>query len=292
MNIHHLREFITLAEVQNYLEAAEELFISQSTLSKHIQALEKELDVSLFTRSTRQVQLSPYGNIYLPYAKKIIKDYEESLSKLEQFKNELQQTITIGTIPIMASYGITHTIMEFRKRFPQTKVKVIEADSQRLINMLDNNECDIAFIRDDHQVDVELNDMPFASDYLVAVLPKAHPLAKETSISLNSLAHENFLFLQKGTILYDLSVKACQKAGFEPFISYTGKRAENIIALVQEGMGVSLLMRKPIAFLNPKGIALVPITPKIQTEIKLYHSKNHQFTPITKAFMDFIAEQK
>lgn len=290
MRISHLRDFIILAKHNNFLEAADELYISQSTLSKHIQTLEKELDVQLFTRSTRTVQLSPFGKVYLPHAQRLVDDYDKSLAELNQFKDELQQTIIIGTIPIMASYGITQAIMAFSKYFPKAKVRVIEADSHRLMTILDNGECDIAFIREDHKINDVLTGINFSSDRLVAVLPKTHKLAKNRNLSLQELSNETFLFLQPGTTMYDLSVNSCRSAGFEPVIAYTGNRAENILDLVKEGMGISLLMEKPISFLNPKGVSLIPIIPEIQTDIKLLHSKNRKPASITKAFLDFISE--
>ena len=68
MEIEYIKEFVVLAETENYLEAAESLFISQSTLSKHIKIIEKELDVQLFDRTTRKVHLNKYRKMFLKYA--------------------------------------------------------------------------------------------------------------------------------------------------------------------------------------------------------------------------------
>ena len=72
MEVQYVREFLTLVKYGNYLAAADELFISQSTLSKHIFALEKELGLSLLNRTTRKVQLNQYGAAFLPYAQKMV----------------------------------------------------------------------------------------------------------------------------------------------------------------------------------------------------------------------------
>ena len=82
MDIKHLAEFVALAETGNYLETADNLFISQSTLSKHIMALEKELGVSLFERTTRKIHLSTEGETFLPYALKIVRLQEEAANVL------------------------------------------------------------------------------------------------------------------------------------------------------------------------------------------------------------------
>ena len=253
--------------------------------------MEKELDIKLFIRTTRNVQLSPYGKEYLPYAEEIVNLYEKSVTELNQFKDKLLQTITIGAIPIMAPYGITQAIMDFRKMYPQTNVHVIEADSQQLMTLLENGKCDLAFIREEPQINEKMTYIPFSDDYLVAVLPRSSRLAKSERIMLKELAHESFLFLNKGTVMYNLSIKACREAGFEPKISYTGERAENILDLVKEGMGISLLMKKPITYLNSKGVTMVPIYPEIRTDINVYHTKTKEITPIVQAFLKFINER-
>lgn len=290
MRIEYLKDFVILAKHANFLTASDELYISQSSLSKHIQALEKELGVQLFNRSTRDVRLSSYGQMYLPYAQKMVNNYEKSLMKLNQVKDNSQQTITIGSVPIMASYGITRAIMTFRKKFPRSKVHVVEGDTQPLITLLDHEECDVAFIRSYHQISDDFNVVDFATDRLVAVLPSNHPLAKNTSLKLKELAQEAFLFLKPGSFMYNLSVDTCHLAGFEPIIAYTGKRAENILDLVKEGMGVSLLMEKPVLFLNHKNLSLVPVTPAVQSDIKLVYPSNRKISNITKSFINFIIE--
>lgn len=82
MEVQYVREFLTLVKYGNYLAAADELFISQSTLSKHIFALEKELGLSLLNRTTRKVQLNQYGAAFLPYAQKMVEADSVSCNKL------------------------------------------------------------------------------------------------------------------------------------------------------------------------------------------------------------------
>ena len=120
---------------------------------------------------------------------------------------------------------------------------------------------------------------------MVAILPVSHPLAKEKSLTLEQLKNEEFLLLQPGSVLYTLSKKACQEAGFTPNITYTGKRAENIIDLIEKGMGVSLLMKKPISYLSNPKIAIIDIIPTVSTQIKIYYKKD---TKLSSAAMHFI----
>ena len=89
MKIQSLREFIALSEVKNFNQAAERVFLSQPTLSRHIKELEDELGVSLFSRSTRHVYLTEFGEFFLPYARLIVKAETEFLAGLAVMKKNL-----------------------------------------------------------------------------------------------------------------------------------------------------------------------------------------------------------
>ncbi len=287
METAYLNEFIVLAETENYLQASESLFISQSSLSKHIKSMETELGVPLFDRSTRKVELNSYGVTFLKYARQIL-DIQYTLTReLEDMQETQQHILRIGSIPMMAPYRITDIIVNFQRDNPGCSISLYEEESANLKDMLRKNKCDLAFIREEDSSDTEFAKFPFTSDHLVAVLPQTHPLADESSIRLEQLRDENFLFLQPDSLLYNLCTASCQKAGFTPNIAYTGKRAENILDLVNKGMGVSLLMEKPILSLTlttPK-IAIVDIEPVISTNILIYYKKNIPLSSAAKRFM-------
>ena len=84
MNTENLKEFIVLAETKNFWEASERLYMNQSTLSKHIKSLENDLGVALFTRTTRRVELTNYGEIFLPYAKSVTRSEFEGISAIQR----------------------------------------------------------------------------------------------------------------------------------------------------------------------------------------------------------------
>lgn len=292
MEINYLKEFVVLAETENFLEASDALFISQSSLSKHIKTLENEIGFPLFNRTTRRVHLNEYGRIMLEYAKQIANlQYQYTTALINQCES-IQHTITIGSIPVMAPYHITDEIMKFKQQNKNFIVNLIENESSYLKDLLRQNKCDIAFIRDENDNDDEFVKIPYESDTLVAVLPSYHALANEKYLTLEQLRFEDFLFLQPGSLLYNLCCQECQKVGFTPNIAYTGQRAENIIDLVEKGMGVSLLMKKPIHYLaNPK-ISLVEIKPTISTQIKIYYKKDSHLTSPAKHFINSIQTQK
>lgn len=288
MEINYIKEFVVLADTGNFLEASESLFISQSSLSKHIKTLETELGVSLFDRTTRKVRITDYGHTFLDYAKQIANLQYQYTTALFNQSSHISETIHIGSIPIMAPYNITDIIMKFRKENKRFSVNLFEGESAQLKEMLRQNKLELAFIREEDDQHDDFIKFPYTTDMLAVVLPSYHPLANEPYIQLEQLDKEDFLLLQPGSVMYSLCTKACFEHGFTPTITFTGKRAENIIDLIEKGMGISLLMKKPICYLANKNIKIIDVFPPITTQIKLYYNKNAQLSTAAKHFIDCV----
>ncbi|MBP2642487.1 MAG: LysR family transcriptional regulator [Firmicutes bacterium] len=285
MEINYVREFVVLAEKGNFLEAADYLFISQSSLSKHIKAIETELGVPLFNRTTRKVALSEFGQIFLPYAKRIVYIQNEyTTAFFDRIKNT-SATLTIGSIPSMAQYNITNILARFKKSHLNSTLNVIQGGSTKLENLLRQNKCELAFIRQVYDIDNEFVKIPYAIDTLAAILPARHPLAECKTVSLEQLKDEEFLLLPKQTRPHNLCLKACEQHGFEPKVVYTDHKLENLIDLVVKEMGVALLMKRLAIYLSNPNIAIVDISPSISTQVSLCYKKNADLSDAAKYFL-------
>lgn len=285
MDIGYLKEFVVLAEIGNYMKAADALFISQSSLSKHIKAMEKELQIPLFERSTRKIQLSPYGETLLPFARKIVNLHYQSTAALMNQIDTKQQVVSIGSIPSVAPYGITDQIIRFQLENKNISVQLYEDESDQLIQMLRQNRFELAFIRDRNEDSKEFAKIPFAVDHMAAVFRQNHPLAQRESVSLRELKGENFLFLPPHSLMFNLCMDECKKVGFTPRVVYSGSRADTILDLVNKGMGSTLLMRKPIDFSQRRDVAVVDIVPKITTYIQIYYKKDAVLSAASRHFI-------
>lgn len=300
MNISYLREFTTLAETKNYWEAAEQLYMNQSTLSKHIKIMEAELDVQLFDRSTRRVELTKYGIALLPYAQSIIHQESEYSSLLLQMKNQENGLLVIGSIPVMAQYGIVDQLSVFQKSHPESNINIIEEDPQNLVSLLRSKKCELIFLREskldfvhNFMEDSELVRIPFVRDHLVALLPEQHPLSQKKGLTLPELRNENFCMIKEGTFMHDLCMKACHGAGFTPKIAFTSHRIDSIIEMVAAGDRIALLMDRHVHYLKNTHIltsrcVTVDIAPKIYTQISLCYLSEASLSGSALAFVDFI----
>lgn len=287
METEHLKNFIVLTKYKNFSEAADYLFISQSTLSKRIKRLEEQIGIVLFDRSTKFVELNKYGKLFLSYA-------EEMISLEENFFNELQQSIpankkklVIGAMPSLADYEITELISTFMKK-NQISARVITGPSEELEYMLLKKECDFAFIRNVHDPNQKFFKVPITTDYLVAVLHKDHPLANQQSIKIKQLFKEKFVMQPKESRPYHFYMTLCHKNGFSPEVIFTDSQIQNIVDFVSKGMGISLLMRKIVMNVKNDSVVLRKTSPSVKQTVHLCFLKNHNLTPAQKQFISFV----
>jgi DNA-binding transcriptional LysR family regulator len=288
MEIDYIGEFIALTETESFLEASERLFISQSSLTRHIKSIEEDLGVQLFDRTTRKVSLNQYGRLFLQYARDI---YRLKCDYTTAFYNELQGvhgSIKVGTIPTMIPYKITDILSRFQRENSAFSLDVTEADSLQLVKMLRAGQSDVVFIRESDDPDNEFNKLPHAMDVLVALVPENHCLANKEFLEIPQLNREPLLLLAKDTFMYSLCVGECHKAGFEPRVAFTGHRAENIIDLVIKGMGIALLMKKASSSLIKPGIAVINIEPCIRSIISLAYAKNATMSEGAMHFLNMV----
>lgn len=288
MKISYLKEFLILAETCNYLEASDQLFISQSTLSRHMQNLENELGAMLFERTTRRVKLSDSGRLIRPYAEEFVRIENECMDAFANKLRQMKAALTIGSIPTMSQYNITTLLTSFQKENPNLTMDILEADSNELAHMVQEGTCDFAFMREMETEHENLNVLLYTEDRLAAILPVNHPLAQETSVCLEQLKADKFFLLPEDSMMYKLCVNACKELGFLPSIAYTSHHGRNIVNLVGKGAGISVLSRRSAAHYATPLVSIVDIEPTITTQINLVYQKKRQLTIAGNCFLRYV----
>ncbi|WP_137626352.1 LysR family transcriptional regulator [Lactiplantibacillus pingfangensis] len=282
MDLNYLDNFLALVKTQNFSTAADACYITQSSLSKRIKRLENELGVPLFERTTRQVKLTPYGEIYLKYATKINLLSEQATDEINRRHFE-DAGLVIGGIPSINEYGILDLITGFMGS-QHIRCKVKTGPSEDLEPMLLNKTIDFAFVKDVQNGDL-FNQLPYTEDHLVAVLPKNHPLAQQSSVHIKQLATEDFIFQPVNSRPYDLCMKICQENGFTPNVIYADRIVENILNFVKKGLGVSLLMKKLVPV--DADLVALPIEPTVVADINLCYLKQNKLNQYQEQFVAY-----
>lgn len=289
MDINYFREFVVLSEKENYMEAAEALFISQSALSRHIKSMEAELGIILFDRTTRKIRITKSGEAFLPYARKISaiqSDYQKFL--YNELHNQ-HENLTIGMIPSITHGSVADTLDFFIKNYPGFHVNIVEADSLQLLNMLQKNECDMAILRDTEDTEHEFHKISVFQDTMVAICSIDHPLALQDSVSIQELAEKPLLWLSKDTYMHQLCKKIFHQAELNPDVVFTSHNGENIISHAGRNMGIAMLMKDPAQRMANDTVKVLDIVPPIVSKIMLTYRKDKTLNNASKLLIQIIS---
>ena len=288
MELKQVTYFLTVAELGSFSAAADHLYISQSSLSKQIMALEKELGIELFDRSKRNIVLTEAGATFRKHAQRLNDEYKVMLANLKEYKRA--PSLSIVAIPVIAQYGITSYIAQFQSTFPNIQLMLEEREASTILPALNDHQFDLAFVRDNY-LDVEqYHVLEVDRDKFMVTLSVKHPLATRTSISLSELANENFIMFDKGTIVHELAVDVCRQAGFVPRIFYASLRVESILGLVASQSGIALIMEKIFQYHKHPDVIAIPLREIVESKIVLVYPRDKKLSIPAKNFWEFIRE--
>ena len=285
MDINYFREFATLAKTGSYSEAAEQLFISQSSLSKHIKNFETELGHPLFIRTTRKIELTSFGAKFLPYAEQIatIQDTytERLLTDLDS-----KASLSIGISPRLFEHILIKVVHGFQDAYPQYQLNLSDDDVPPLKKSLLDKTNDFVFIHDtiENDSDIYVRE-PIELDYFAVVLPLDHPLADRDLVTLEQFRDEDFMFLPEGTVVNDLAMDACRKAGYEPHIVFRSANCENIFHMVEKKKGISIVAQRHLP--PHDNVKLITIHPPITSAVSICYREDN-LSPAAEAFLDWV----
>lgn len=287
MDIRQIQYFLSIVETGSFSAAADEHYISQSSLSKIIIALEKELQVSLFDRSKRKVFLTEAGEAFLKHARKLDAAYKDMVVELDGYKSETD-SFSIAAIPVLTQYGITNSIAQFRDLHPSLRFNLEEIDGQNILPALDERRFDLVFTRHNYLNPDHYTSLEICRDKMLLVVSRKSRHAGRLSISLKELSNDNFIMFDKVTGLHRLIMDECGKAGFEPTIFYSSHRKVSVFGLVGTNIGLALMPVKIYEYYRPSDVVAIPLEEDIECNIVLVHLKNRKLPKAASTFLAFM----
>jgi len=286
MELKQVEYFLKVVETGSFSAAADELYISQSSLSKQIMALENELGFPLFDRSKRKIVITPAGKTFLSHARNLHSAYQAMLAEVAPYKTA--PSLSIIAIPVIAQYKIASHIAQFKQANPEFQLALEEREAAAILPALNNHQFDLAFLRDNYLDKNIYNAIEVAHDHFQVILSRQHPLAGKPQLSLAQLANENFIMFDKGTGVHELTVDACRAAGFEPRIFYASLRVESILGLVASNSGIALMMQKIFDYHKHPEVVAIPLQETISSNLVLAWLKQKKLSEAAASFVDFI----
>jgi DNA-binding transcriptional LysR family regulator len=287
MEIRQIQYFLSIVKTGSFSAAADELYISQSSLSKKIIALEKELGVPLFDRSKRKVSLTEAGEAFVDHSRKLDTAYKAMIGDLNEFKSNTC-SFSIAAIPVLTQYGITNHIAQFREVYPNIHFTLEEIDGLNILPALEERRFDVAFTRHNFVNQEKFSCLEIRKDKLLVVVSPKNQHATRSSISLKELSNDNFIVFDKVTDLHKLIMDECRKAGFNPTIFYSSHRKVSVFGLVGTNIGLALMPSKIYEYHKHSDVLAIPLEEDIECNVVLVYLKNRKLPSSAEIFIKFI----
>ena len=264
MSIKQYEAFVKTAELGSLTRAAEALDSTQSRISHVLSAMEAEYGFCLMRRSRSGVTLTEAGAMLLPKMEAIVQQNRELETLIADIRNADTGTVRLGAFTSVAVHWLPGMIQTFQAAHPQVELKMFNGDYFDVEQWLRDGTVDMAFVT--LPAPDNTRAIPLVEDELLAILPKGHPLAAQPRIDAAKLGREPFISLPKSSD-HDIH-RALDKAGITPNVRFTTKDDYAVIAMVEQGLGVSIV---PELLVRGRGqnVELRPLQPKATRTIAL-----------------------
>lgn len=290
MNLNHLYYFRTLAETQHYAKAADELCITQPSLSYAISSLEKELGVELFIKKGRNIALSSYGKVFLKYVTNAINELEAGQSILREIKSSSFETINLDFIYHLSSHYVPTLIEAFQNSIQNNRIffNLHYGDSLTSFNRLRDGSSDFALVYEIDQID-DLEFIPLIKWELVAILPKGHILSPYARLNLYNIEKYPLIIYPPEAPLFRLIQNLFLQAHAKPNYVFGMEDTAGIIGLVTNNLGIAIVPNSPT--LCDRNIDIRPLDcPDYRLNVSLAYLKNKSLSASKNDFLKFIRE--
>lgn len=284
MNLYRLRIFLAVARRLSYSRAAEDLFVSQPAVSRHVASLEKELGVQLLGQSGNRVFLTETGRVVYGYAQRLFDVEGELSSALAEMANLGMGRLRLGASSTPGVYLLPPAVAAFQARYPGVDVSLQVANSQEVGGRVLSGELDLGFVGASFQTGMQT--LPYARDRLVIVAPPSHPLTSEGTVPLGRLRSERFLWREAGSGTRAILEEELGRRGFKFERAMELAGCEAVKRGVMAGMGIAAVSRFSAEMETRLGLLkVIPVEePRLEREIAMISRKDVRPTAATLAF--------
>lgn len=242
-------------------DAARQLGVSQPAISKGIALLEKELRTTLLRRGARPLSLTDEGRVLAHYATQSDLLKARALQSLSDARNNRSGTVRLGSFGSSASFHILpRVLLAFARYAPEVRVEIVEHPDAELLQVLEDGIVDLAIMTVPEGENLEIE--PIVTDALVALVSADHMLADREAISAEDLAGHPFIMTKGGS--GPLVENWFRQQGLQPNIVHSIQQVTSLVALVEAGLGISMIARLALSQLSGRCrvLELDPVAPR------------------------------
>lgn len=284
MEFRQLEYFHVVCKHKNFTHAAEELHISQPSITNSIHKLEEELGVQLLRRNTKKVTLTSKGELFNKRVAAILMHVKDAVNEIQDTNSG---TVKFGLPPMIGSRIFPNLFVEFSKANPHLHLHVCEKGSRAVQQLLESDELELGFmILPSHSETIEM--VPLIQEQVMVCLPHNHPLAGEQHLSLEQLTNQRFINLSDHYTHHRIILEECKKHGYLPDVAFTTDNYETLKSLVATGAGISMLINMVVK--DNDEIVKIPLSSPIYLSIGLAWKKGKHLSQDSQDTLDFIRQ--
>ena len=284
-----LEVFRAVAETRSFTRACQTLFITQSTVSQHVQELETELKVKLFDRNRRNVILTSAGENLLQYSRRIFQLVDEAESVVRSVHNPYSGKLSFGCASSTLLYHLPPLLTEYTRQYPNVELKIFGGTIRNVLSQLTSNALDLALV----VLPVNLADIrkvPLWDEGFFLVLPKHHRLARRNVLTIEDVAKEQFILHGRAQNTRKVVDRYLFRHAVSPAVPIEIADTETIKAMVAHNLGISILPES--AFPKRKateGLKIFPVSrAELSRSLAIIYPKSRPLRPPALAMIEVL----
>ncbi|MDR9834508.1 LysR family transcriptional regulator [Herbaspirillum huttiense] len=282
-----LHAFLALADCRHFGHAAERCHVSQSAFSAMIQKLETATGARLFERDTRNVSLTPEGEVFVEVARQLVADMEAALADMNDYVARRKGRVAIAALPSLAAGWLPPVLAAYRQRHPGVAVELFDAISDQCLDLLRQGKADIALTAPGPNL-LEFTTQPLCADPFYLVCRKDHALAGKRRIKVAQLAGCEMIHLARST-----SVRQHLDAVLRPgAVIHTGLEVEHLAtlaALIESGLGVSVVPELTLFQFRLPNLVAIPVdAPELVRPLLIVTPKERSLSIAAQGLLDLV----
>jgi DNA-binding transcriptional LysR family regulator len=287
-SLNSLLVFHEVAKHRSFSKAAEELFISQPAVTKHIKELELKVGIGLIQRGRGGFALTETGKILFKYTHKISSHLMEIENVFGNLQKDHHGLLKIGTTESYSKCLMPKLLSGFQSSHPSIKIALDVGNSDEIEKSLLVYKNDLGLIGVT-KISSKLKTIPFLKEPLVLIVSPNHPLAKRKVVSLKELEGYPFIIRAKGSTTRRIVLQAFRDLNIRPSLLIEAGSSEFIKQWVSEGKGVSVIVKRIVEDEEKRGIIkTVPLSEKVYLEVALFYLKEERSNPTITTFVHFV----
>jgi DNA-binding transcriptional LysR family regulator len=292
VDLGQLEAFVEVADRRSFSRAAEALGLTQPSVTARIQALERDMEETLFERNGRGVRLTEVGRSFLPHAQRVLKALQDGKDTVQSLRQLDAGTLRIGAAPTISTYVLPRLLQQFRERYPGLEVIVRTEYSDQIVRLVLADEVQIGLERTLTHTDVVT--VPLYHDEVVLVTSPRHPFVKQGRAGVDELASEPLIMFNRGSSYYTLVHSALRAAGVlaEPAMELDNMEATK--KMVEQGLGIAILPKVAVEREVERGELREIAVDKMdlpRREIALIYRKGRPLSRAATAFVSVLEER-